>query len=54
MLFAGVLGGMGCAHFDVEPPIHQLLQTCLAAKMFCRSIVRHHIFPGVDFEHMAL
>ena len=45
-------GGMSHAHFRVEPAVHQLLQTRLAAKMLYRGVMRHHVFPGIDLEHL--
>jgi len=40
-------------HLHVEPAVHQFLQARLAAKMFCRSVMSQHVFPGIDLEHMA-
>lgn len=39
--------------FEVEPPVHQFLQTRLTAKVLRRGVMRHHVFPGIDFEHVA-
>src|SRR5947209_17383397 len=41
------------AQLRVEPAIHQLLQTCLAAKMFCGRVMGQHVFPGINLEHLA-
>ena len=40
------------AHFRIEPAVHQLLQTRLAAKMFHCGVMRHHVFPRIDLEHL--
>src|SRR5262249_30016739 len=37
----------------IHPAVDQLLQTGLAAKVFGSSVVRQHVFPGIDFEHLA-
>jgi hypothetical protein len=41
------------AHFHVEPPVDQFLQAGLATKVFGRSVMRKHVFPGIDLEHVA-
>jgi len=41
------------AQLRVEPAIHQLLQACLAAKMFGGGVMRQHVFPGIDLQHLA-
>ena len=54
LLFAGVRSsGMRHTHFEVEPPVHQFLQTRLTAKVLRRGVMRQHVFPGIDFEHVA-
>jgi hypothetical protein len=54
LLFAGVRsGGMRHAHFEVHPSVHQFLQTRLTAKVLRRGVMRQHVFPGIDFEHVA-
>ena len=40
-------------HFHVEPAVHKFLQTRLAAKMLRGSVMRQHVFPWIDFEHVA-
>ncbi len=40
-------------HFHIEPAVHKFLQARLTAEMLRRSVMRQHIFPGIDFEHVA-
>jgi hypothetical protein len=44
---------MASAQFDVEPAVHQLLQARLAAKMFRHGVMRQHVFPGINLQHLA-
>jgi hypothetical protein len=41
------------AQLHVQPAIDQFLQACLAAKMLRRGVMRQHVFPGVDLQHLA-
>jgi len=44
---------MGSAEFHVQPAVHQFLQARLAAKMFRRGVMRQHVFPGINLQHLA-
>src|SRR6478672_13896797 len=53
-LLAGVcIRGMAGTQFHIQPAVHQFLQTSLAAKMLCQGIMRQHVFPRVNLEHVA-
>jgi hypothetical protein len=44
---------MGGPQFHVQPAVHQFLQAGLAAKMFRRRVMRQHVFPGINLQHLA-
>src|SRR5215813_4633015 len=41
------------SHLRVHPTVNKFLQAGLAAKVFGGSVVRQHVFPGIDLEHLA-
>lgn len=40
-------------HLSIHPSINELLQARLPAQMLGISIVRCHVLPRIDFQHMA-
>lgn len=48
----GIAAGAG-SHLGIHPAVDKFLQTCLAAKVFGVGVVRRHVFPGIDFEHLV-
>src|ERR1041385_4210319 len=45
---------MACGQLHIEPAVYQFLQACLAAKVFGRGVMRQHVFPWINLQHLAL
>lgn len=50
--FQGI-GGRTGSHLCIHPAIDQFLQAGLAAQVFGSGVVRGHVFPGINFEHLV-